>query len=64
MFWGVNRVKGLVQNSKAVHANKNLETWNWKWVSEMESIPQLVKALGISKGEVKNKNGCGQYLCT
>lgn len=61
MFWGNNRVKSLVQNSKGIHANKKLETWNWKWVSKVESLPQSVKVLGITREEVKDKNGWGEH---
>lgn len=49
-----------MQNDKGIDTEQEMETENQKWVSEVESVAQSVKELGVSKGEVK-KNMCGEH---
>lgn len=56
---GNNRVKGSVQNNKGIDTEQETEIGSQKWVSEVESVAQSVKELGVSKGEVKNM--CGEH---
>lgn len=56
---GNNRVKGSVQKNKGIDTEQETEIGSQKWVSEVESVAQSVKELGVSKGEVKNM--CGEH---
>ena len=48
---GITESRARCRTIKGLMLNKKLEAWNQKWVSEVESIAQLVKELEISKGE-------------
>ena len=50
-----------MRNNRGINAEQETGTWNQKWFSDVGSVAQSVKELGIFKGEVKNKKVCGEH---